>query len=236
MFAFEVFGVIKRMHKICACEAAAEREMEEEQKAEERKLYLERLFKQSRLGGRFKGCTFDNYKRIPGTAEAFQGLKDYATDFSQNKHRSILLSSTPGTGKTFLASAVVNELIRQGMTAIFVVVPDLLNSFRASYNDENESEARLMHGLTECQLLVLDDLGAERHKGNDDWATEKLFSIINNRYNSMRATIFTTNCNLGGLKLKLGDRTFSRIIEMTDGLRFELKGVPDLRIRKELLG
>lgn len=207
-------------------------EKEEQQESYTRRQKLEMLFKQSRLGERFRSCTFDNYPRIPETEHIYMALSDYTDSFSQNRNKSILLLSHPGTGKTYLASCVVNRLVSVGIAAIFIVVPDLLNQIRATYDKSNrETEERIMYGLVEADLLVLDDIGAERHRDKEDWGTEKLYSIINSRYNNMKATIFTTNCSMKELADKLGDRTFSRICEMTEGLRFEMNNVKDFRLK-----
>lgn len=228
----ELFGIVKYIYPICKCEGDKIREREELNAREEKKRRLERLFNQSRLGERFKNCTFENYPQIPETKDIYTTLKNYAENFSNNRNKSILLLSHPGTGKTYLSSCIVNKLITKGIVSIFVVVPSLLDQIRASYDKDNsDTEAKIMSGLHECDLLVLDDLGAERHREKDDWGTEKLYSIINSRYTNMKATIFTSNCTLKELSDKLGDRTFSRIAEMTEGLRFDMNNVKDFRLK-----
>lgn len=92
----------------------------------------------------------------------------------------------------------------------------------------SENEYSILTGLSSCDLLILDDIGSEAHKGQDDWACEKLFSVINARYNDMRSTVYTTNKSMVELKQILGERTFSRICEMV-GKCFDLKNVPDFR-------
>jgi DNA replication protein DnaC len=155
---------------ICKCEAAAIREREEQERAYSRRQKLESLFKQSRLGDRFRSCTFENYPRIPETERIYNSILEYAENFDRNRNKSILLLSHPGTGKTYLASCIVNRLVSMGIAAIFIVVPDLLNQIRATYDRENrETEERIMYGLCESDLLVLDDIGAERHRDKEDW-------------------------------------------------------------------
>ena len=228
----DLWGTVKYFFPICKCEAAEIRAKKEQEKAEARKRKFDNLFKQSRLGERFKDCTFRNYPRIPETRDIYNCLFIYTEYFKHFRNKSILLLSHPGTGKTYLAASVVNMLVDRGTTAVFVVVPDLLNQIRATYGKDNqETENQIMYGLCEADLLVLDDLGAERHKDKEDWGTEKLYSIINSRYNSMAATIFTTNCTMKELADKVGDRTFSRICEMTEGLRFDLNHVMDFRMK-----
>jgi DNA replication protein DnaC len=231
-FRIEIAGIEKYVPKICKCEAQAIREQEYQNQVDAKQRRLDVLFKQSRLGERFKDCTFDNYPRIPETDGIFMSLYEFADNFSKYVNKSILMVSHPGTGKTYLSSCVVNKLVLKGITAIFVVVPDLLNQIRSTYDrSSSEKEDKIMFGLCETELLVLDDIGAERHRDKEDWGTEKLYSIINSRYNNMKATIFTTNCTMKELAEKLGDRTYSRICEMTEGFRYNLDNVMDFRMK-----
>jgi DNA replication protein DnaC len=121
--------------------------------------------------------------------------------------------------------------VNNGISAIFVVVPDLLSQIRDSFNSNQCSELSILRGLLECELLVLDDIGSEHHKGKEDWAYEKLYQIINARYNHEKATIFTTNCSLQELDDKLSFRTFSRIIEMSDNLIFDMNDFKNWRMK-----
>ena len=230
-FEIELFGVKKWMTGNCKCVTDKyDRELEE-QKQKEKQDRLDRIFKQSRLGERFKNSTFQTYTATAETRPFATRLYGFAKNFRDNKNKSILMTSHPGTGKTLLASCVVNELLSKGIPSIFVIVPDLLTQIRATYNRNSlDTEGKIMSGLSDCELLVLDDIGAERHSDKDDWATEKLFSIINSRYIGMKATIFTTNCTLAELKEKLGDRTFSRICEMTEGMRLDMNTISDFRL------
>ena len=217
---------------MCKCESDRIKKEEEEEKEIERQRRLDRLFKQSRLGERFKSATFDNFKVVEENKAVFDKMQDYATNYNLHKTESIVLHSHPGTGKTFLASCVANSLMSNGRSVIFVCVPDLLSQIRGTYNKANaeHTEERLMTGLSECELLILDDIGAEKHTSKEDWANEKLFQIINNRYLNNKAIIFTTNLNANELHQKLSARTFSRICEMCNRDFVDMNGIKDIRI------
>ena len=66
------------------------------------------------------------------------------------------------------------------------------------------------------ELLVLDDLGAEKPS---EWVVEKLFQVVNYRYNEMLPTIFTSNLSPEELENRIGERTVARIIEMAKVIR-----------------
>jgi DNA replication protein DnaC len=228
----------KTFWPMCKCEGDKDRAIEARLQQEERQRKLDTLFQQSRLGEKFKNATFENYKRREDTEKVYQFLKKYAENFRDYGSKSVLLLSHPGTGKTLLASCVVNHLLSKNITAVFVDVPDLLGKITATYNsDSKETEERILWGLCECDLLVLDDIGAERHKvagadAADDWANEKLYRIINGRYKDSKPILYTTNNSLKMLNTRLGDRTFSRIAEMTEELSFSMEHVPDFRMKR----
>ena len=228
----DMFNHVLKIFPICKCESERLKREEEAEKEIERQIRLERLFKQSRLGERFKTATFDKFKVVEENKAVFDKMQDYATNYNLHKTESIVLHSHPGTGKTFLASCVANSLMSNGRSVIFVCVPDLLSQIRGTYNKANaeHTEERLMSGLSECELLILDDIGAEKHTSQEDWANEKLFQIINNRYLNNKAIIFTTNLNANELHQKLSARTFSRICEMCNRDFVDMNRIKDIRI------
>lgn len=120
----------------------------------------------------------------------------------------LLLTGNKGTGKTHLAAAALWEAyVLHGVRGRFEVVPDLLARMRATYEQRDEdnapSIAQMGEWLQTVPLLVLDDLGL----GNESpWVVERLYLIVNARYNARRPTIVTTNRPLGSLDGRLVDR------------------------------
>lgn len=99
-------------------------------------------------------------------------------------------------------------------------VTELLHEFRLDFDRENIDKTRSEERLMQFNgILFLDDLGAERIT---DWVQEKLYMIINKRYEQMLPTIYTSNCTLEELAERVGDRIVSRIVESTNV--FEMKG------------
>lgn len=217
---FELFGKQRIVYPMCECESKEYEKKKLENEILEKKRRLDKLFKQSRLGIRFKECSFENFKIRKGTEDAYTTTKKYADNF--NKHREegkgLLLSSIPGTGKTHLMAAITNQLVNNMTSVIFVVVPELLQQIRSTYGKGTQTEGQIMYGLAECDLLILDDIGAEKQS---DWTMEKLFTVIDSRYRDRKPILFTTNCNSVELRDRLGDRTFSRIMEICEPLKLE---------------
>jgi len=122
----------------------------------------------------------DNLKRALGLA----------TTYAAEPHGWLVFTGTYGCGKTHLAAAIANERVRLGGSALFIVVPDLLDHLRATFNPQSQvSYDRRFDEVRRVPLLVLDDLGTESATA---WAKEKLFQLLNHRYVARMPTIITT--------------------------------------------
>jgi DNA replication protein DnaC len=177
----------------------------------------EALQKKSGLSKRMRSYTFDSFNADGVSADVRQAagkVLDYLNNWEENQKsgRSLYLCGGVGTGKTHLAVAVMNELIRsKGVPSLFVTVPELLDNLRGAYNDPGRNLDEWMEAVKNADLLVLDDLGSER---TTEWVQERIFVIVNHRYREVLSTIFTSNIGPKDLAAQLGERTASRIISM----------------------
>lgn len=165
---------------------------------------------------------------------------------AEDLHRSLFFHGPAGTGKTIQAASILAESLfsrihipsiqdmlnpespmyigeHTPMFAkqyIFARVPYMLQRFKKSFvQDAIEKEGDLIDLYSNARLLVLDDIGAEMAT---DWAYLTLYLIVDNRYNEMLPTIFTSNLSMETLARRFMDeRLASRIIEMCgkDGIR-----------------
>ena len=159
-------------------------------------------------------ATFDD--SLPGMREALEVARRYAED----PHGWLVLSGGYGVGKTHLAAAIAHERLASGQSVFFRIVPDLLDHLRAAFAPSSETPYdELFDKVREAGVLVLDDLGAENATA---WATEKLFQIINYRYNYRMPTVVTTNNRLLShmderIRSRLSDRSFVRNVAIESG-------------------
>jgi DNA replication protein DnaC len=159
--------------------------------------------------GQLSRMTFDTF--LPDGVGLPQALQfnlrrayELSLEFARAPEGWLVLLGGYGSGKTHLAAAIANQRIALGHPVIFVVVPDLLDYLRAAFapNSETTFDARL-EAIREAPLLILDDLGAH---SSTAWAQEKLFQILNYRYNHRLPTVITANQRLEDLDPRLSSR------------------------------
>ena len=171
-----------------------------------------------------------------GQENAYEAAVCFANDIvAEQKPPGLLLVGGVGSGKTFLAANIVNYLARiwadhimkhgewhgfgepqhwyeESKPIYLVNVVELIGRLRSYYENNDSGGSRcFMDRIKRCNALILDDLGAEK---SSDWVQEKLFEIIDYRYNENLPLIITTNCVPNELKEKVGHRSFDRLREM----------------------
>ncbi|QRY18241.1 ATP-binding protein [Bacillus cereus] len=195
------------------CECVVEREEAKIREAQNfaKKREIEKLFSISNLGERFSKSTFESFLDRNGSETAYKVAVKYVKTFKEWNGESLMLWGDPGNGKTHLAAAIVNELSKKGYIVVFQSVPELLQRIRSTFNSENkENETQIMRALLECDLLILDDIGAEK---TTEWVEEKLFNIIDGRYRKELPTLYTSNLEPKELKNQVGKRSYDRMVE-----------------------
>jgi DNA replication protein DnaC len=136
--------------------------------------------------------------------ESLRNALEFARGFAREPSGWLVYTGTYGCGKTHLAAAVANACHGSGQTVYFVVVPDLLDHLRATYNpDSRVGYDELFEAIRTAPVLILDDLGAH---SSTPWAQEKLFQLINHRYNARLPTVITTNLMVEDLDPRLSSR------------------------------
>ena len=125
--------------------------------------------------------------------------------------RSLVLAGDVGTGKSYLACALLRRRLERGQPGRFVSVADLMDELKARFGDgaAEQSEA-YFDRLASEPLLVLDDVGAEH---NTEWSAQRVAALIDRRYRSEAPTIITTNLTHQELAVRYGKRLADRLNE-----------------------
>ncbi|HGI5890989.1 TPA: ATP-binding protein [Streptococcus pyogenes] len=159
--------------------------------------------------------TFEKFLNEKG--QAYKVAYNYAKSFEQMKEDNVglLFYGDVGSGKTYLACSIANELIEREQVKVKIMnLSQVINQIQKSAFKVDSNE--IISNLSNVPLLILDDLGIER---DTSYAREQVYNIINSRYLKGRPTIFTTNLSLEIIQNPNIDleyqRIYSRILEMT---------------------
>lgn len=164
------------------------RELARPCECEQRKVRV-RMFNEAQVPGKFADARLHEGFRDGSNQHAFNAFKLLAHDF-QKGQKGVLLMGQPGVGKTWLMAAFIHELIfSQGIPVLFRDFFHLLSDLRNGYS-QDKPESELIAPLTTVDVLVVDELGKGR---NTPWEQNILDSIISQRYNNQKTTLFTSN-------------------------------------------
>lgn len=196
--------------QLCTAEAsAAQRLMDERQAAAAAQARQDRQRIDAGVSPRYARVRFDDYTVT--TAEQAQALAD-AIQFVERLKAggcgSMILSGRVGTGKTMLASAMVNALLPEKRCRI-ATLAELIREIKDTWHKgSGTSETALLRRLADLDLLIIDEIGQQR--GTE---TEMLliFEIIDARYRNMVPTVLISNLDKAGIRDAIGDRAFDRL-------------------------
>ncbi len=150
----------------------------------------------------------EHEKLPPEDRATLQKAFDAAVAFAENPRGWLVFMGGYGVGKTHLAAAIGNFRKAAGEEPIFVVVPDLLDHLRAAFSPSSTvSYDRRFEEVRSASLLILDDLGTQ---SATPWAREKLYQLLNYRYNAKLPTVITTAQSLDEIDPRIRSRMMDR--------------------------
>jgi DNA replication protein DnaC len=203
----------------------------------------ERRLASAHIPERYRDCSLDAFEIYHeadrSLADALLTARKFVDEYPvSTAGKGLLFTGSIGVGKTHLAVGVLQRLTRErGVRGLFCDYRELLKKIQNSYNPQvKTTELELLKPVFAAEVLVLDDLGAQKP---NEWVWDTVALILNSRYNDKQTTIITTNyADLpagGGAKSdveraarepslgdRIGDRMRSRLAEMC--IRVDMKG------------
>lgn len=138
----------------------------------------------------------------------FDFCKEYADSFDTDSP-SLFMHGETGLGKTHLSLAIAGTVIKKGFSVMYNSAQNIFNELQKERFSRTNTDGTFEAMVLECDLLVIDDLGAEFIT---QFTTSALYNIINTRMNSMLPTIISTNLSLSEIESTYSKRISSRII------------------------
>ena len=182
---------------------------------------VDKIIKNSKMSKRNLNYKFENFEVNSNNKKVYQSLKNYSEKLvNEVERKGLILVGNNGVGKTHLACSIANELIKNGIQIIYGTLINLLVELKNTYDvDNNISEMEIIKLYEKVDLLIIDDLGKEKPS---EWGLEKLFTIINSRYENNLPVIITTNYDQNSLidrlsingEIETAKSIISRLYEM----------------------
>lgn len=236
-FRGSFLGMVKVVPCLCRCRSEKLAAEEQQRKAEKRQARIRQHRRASFLESDMQHW---NFAADDGAdPRIMRAAKNYVGNFTQFREqgKGLLLYGGVGTGKTFAAACIANALIDSGRTCLMTNFARVLNTLWSI-----EEKQTYIDSFNQFDLLVLDDLGAERRS---EYAQEQVFNVIDARYRAKLPMIITTNLSIDEIKKpdSIGNsRIYDRVLEMchpvevTGKSRRRQKVAADFRSMNELLG
>nr|DAL67010.1 MAG TPA: Replicative helicase [Caudoviricetes sp.] len=203
---------------ICRCKVEENKRREEAEKKKQEMQRLERLRASSLMDAKLKAARLNGYQIDGDNQKIYNLAEKYVRRFDEmyEKKQGLLFWGTVGTGKSYTAACIANELLDQMIPVVMTSFVKILQNIQGNPDEEE----KIMAGLNVAKLLIIDDLGAER---STDYALEKVYNIIDSRYLSGKPLILTTNMTLKEMQETQDiryKRIYDRIFEMCFPVRF----------------
>lgn len=206
----ELAGRRMKVPVLCDCGVAERERRKREMIADEERIYRSRLKEQSMMDASYADASFEKASFEGENGRNVMACKKYAERFNDyfRDNQGLLLYGDVGTGKSYTAACIANQLMDRGASVLMTSFVKLVDLVRRG------NEEQIMDQIKNAKLVIFDDLGAER---NTDYALEKVFDIVDTRYRTKKPMIVTTNIPLRDMTEETDiryKRIYDRIFEV----------------------
>ena len=218
---FDGAGSFRRtkVHILCRCRKKELEEKKQKSELNDQKIRVDELRRLSLIDARSRNIRLSTFQKTENNRRALSIAMNYIRNFETMLERGqgLLFLGDVGTGKSYTAALIANELIDRLQPVIMTSFVKLIEDMRGTETDISGYLRR----LNLARLLIIDDLGAER---GTDYALEKVYDVVDSRYRTGKPVIFTTNLTITEMK-ECNDirynRIYDRIFEMCYPVKFE---------------
>ena len=199
-------------------------QQENEQKRKRFRNTINTVYKQNYIGRKLQDYNFNNFQINSNNQYAVKVANDYINkNNSKLQSNGLIIMGKSGVGKTHLAAAIANKLIENDKIVLMGRLTTLLDMIKETFRDTTKSENELIELYSNVDMIIIDDLGTEKISS---WALEKLYTIIQNRFENGLPIIITTRFDKKGLISRFSysndqdliDATISKLYQMCYGI------------------
>lgn len=177
----------------------------------------------------FRTFSLDFYSKTytdPSTSKSsYEHMQDvlktaikFTEEFNQEGSlKNLLFYGNTGLGKTFLSNCIANELMKSCYSVISLSAIEFFNIYSKSEFDRDAEQSEVVREITDCDLLIIDDLGTELA---NSFTNSRLFFCINDRILKDKSTIISTNLTVNKIQEHYSERIFSRIMHSYKAIKF----------------
>lgn len=199
-----------KLCKLCAKETVHHSHATYENELQQR--LLQQKIKNSGLNKRYLDRGFKNYVvACPAQDDAVKSCQIFAQQIISGHYPNLLLTGTPGTGKTHLSASIIRNILHNSTkSARYYTSAEIAQKMMDTWSDSSRSEKELLEHFSSFDLLVIDEYGLhDRHEKR----LEMVHKVLYSRYDNMKPTLLISNFTLQGMQQDLGIRLWSRLHE-----------------------
>lgn len=143
--------------------------------------------------------------------------EEFIVNWDKDECRNLIFFGGVGTGKTYMANCIANEVVLKGYTVRSYTILELLDFVSEALMVDRKSNLAEYKMLTNCDLLIIDDLGMESRA---NFTSNQLFKILDNRMSNMKKTIICTNLSIVDIRDEYSYKLLSRILDTYRFVKF----------------
>ena len=177
----------------------------------------------------FDKSNFNIFDNPIETKKLYDKISKWCEDIKTSNVKTLVLSGSPGTGKTYLTECICNKLINENVVVNYYTSFSLNDLFLKYHTSFGDSRVGLLDGILNCDVLIIDDFGSEPKIKTTE---EYFYALFNERVSKNLTTIVSTNLNPLQIMDRYGERTFSRLNNKKTSVLFKVEN-KDLRLKKE---